>query len=132
LLLETFLSIYYILFPISVDNKSARFVKQLVRRSGFDPNFIVDDGCIRKLPDNFRYLFWGDRLRVLQDLVANPPPANKIIAWVERHTSERNALTVAILGMFLAVLFGFLAFAVGVAELVVSILAWKYPVSAVS
>ena len=78
---------------------------------------------------SFEYKFWSYRLAVLKGIVVNPPPANKLIAWFERHTSERNALTVAVLGLFLAALFGFLSFVVGVAQLVVSIIAWKYPAS---
>jgi hypothetical protein len=129
LLLETLLSVYHVLLPVSKDSKSASFARRLVKKGGFDPNMIIYDGSIRDMPDNFEYMYWGDRLRKLNELVAKPPPGNRFISWIERHTSERNALTVAIIGLFLAVLFGFLGFAVSVAQLVVSILAWKHPVS---
>jgi hypothetical protein len=109
------------------DKKSRKFAKRIIHRSKFDPNFIVFDGYIRKFPDDFEYCYWGERLEILRKIITHPPPANKMIAWFERHTSERNALTVAILGVFLAALFGFLSFAIGVAQLVVSILAWKHP-----
>jgi hypothetical protein len=87
----------------------------------------MDDGTIRAFPDNFEYRYWGNRLKILRNMVTNPPPANKLVSWVERHTSERNALTVAIIGIFLSALFGFLGFTVGLAQLVISILAWKQP-----
>jgi len=88
---------------------------------------MMDDGSMRVIPPDFKFVFWGERLRTLEEITANPPPRNKVVSWMERHTSERNALTVAIFGLSLAVLFGFLGLLVGVAQLVVSILAWKYP-----
>ncbi|KAK1755481.1 hypothetical protein QBC47DRAFT_380507 [Echria macrotheca] len=121
LLLETLLSIYHILFPVSTDTKSAKFAASLVQKSGFDPQFIIDDGVIREIPEHFDYIFWGHRLKQLDTIISKPPPANKVISWMERHTSERNALTIAIVGVFLAALFGFLGFAVGAAQLVVAI-----------
>ncbi|KAH8892974.1 hypothetical protein GQ53DRAFT_718575 [Thozetella sp. PMI_491] len=127
LLLETLLTVYYILLPLSVDRRSARLAESLVRKKKFDPNLIVDDGSIRTIPKDFEFVYWAERLEILEGVTANPPPANKLVGWMERHTSERNALTVAILGVFLAVLFGFLSFVVGIAQLIVSILAWKYP-----
>lgn len=129
LLLETLLTLYYILFPLSIDQKSAKLARSLVRKRRFDPNLMIDDGSIRVIPADFKYVYWGERLRVLEAITANPPPGNKIVSWMERHTSERNALTVAIIGVFLAVLFGFLGFIVGIAQLVISVLAWKYPVA---
>lgn len=110
-----------------MDRKSAKFAKSLVRKRKLDPNLMVDDGSIRVIPTDFKCIYWGERLRILEAITADPPPGNKIVSWIERHTSERNALTVAIIGVFLAVLFGFLGFIVGIAQLVVSILAWKYP-----
>lgn len=126
LLLETLLTIYHILLPLSIDHKSAQFAESLVDKHAFDPNLTVDDGSIRTIPPDFVFVYWAERLKVLEEVTANPPPANKLVSWMERHTSERNALTVAILGVFLAAFFGFLSFVVGVAQLVVSILAWKY------
>ncbi|PTB63470.1 hypothetical protein BBK36DRAFT_1126198 [Trichoderma citrinoviride] len=132
LLVETLYSIYYILFPIATNKKSAKFAKKLTQAkrdtdlsrssdSIFDPNLVVYDGLIRPLPGNFKFVYWTKRLRALQTVVDKPPPSNKIISWFERHTSERNALTVAILGLFLTALFGLLSFLVGVAQLVVSL-----------
>lgn len=121
LLLETLLSLYHVLFPVSVDNKSARLVRSLERKSKFDPDMKIDNGTIRALPDDFEYIYWGQRLEILRDITANPPPTNRFVSWVERHKSERNALAVAIIGLTLTALFGFLSF-------VVSILAWRYPV----
>ncbi|KAK7423825.1 hypothetical protein QQZ08_008868 [Neonectria magnoliae] len=84
---------------------------------------------VRPLPSEMTYTYWGDRLAKLYDVVKRPPPTNPVVAWFERHTSERNALTVAIIGLFLAVLLGFLSFIVGLMSLIVAWMAWKYPVS---
>lgn len=80
----------------------------MVREKAFDPDVNLVEGHIREIPNNFLYKYWGPRLLRLLEIVDNPPPANKLIAWFERHTSERNALTIAILGLFLSALLGFL------------------------
>ena len=67
---------------------------------------------MRATPADMTFDYWGDRLATLLDVVKRPPPANAIVAWFERHTSERNALTVAILGLFLSVLIGLLSFVI--------------------
>jgi hypothetical protein len=128
LLTETLYTIYAILFPIGTNKKSLRYAKRLVQAEGFDRNLLTYNTSAHQLPANFKYLYWGRRLKALQALVEARPPKNKIVSWFERHTSERNALTVAIIGLFLSVLFGFLSFLVGILQVVVSIRAWKYPV----
>jgi hypothetical protein len=130
LLFETLYSIYYILFPHYRDKKSAKLAKKLIKeanpRDRFDPN--LNNALIKEPPDDFQFIYWSKRLRVLKEIVTNPPPTNKLIAWVERHVSERNVLTIAIIGLFLTAFFGLLGFLVGIAQLVVAILTWKYPV----
>ena len=93
----------------------------------FDRDLLIYDGLIRELPADFKCLYWSRRLKALHAVVTAPPPRNRIVSWFERHTSERNALTVAVIGLFLSVLFGFLGLLVGIAQLVISIWAWKYP-----
>jgi hypothetical protein len=127
LLLETLFTISHVLLPLFTDEKSNDYAQRLIKEHEFDPNIAVLDDYNPDAPEDFEYKYWNHRLAVMKGIVANPPPANSMVAWFERHTSERNALTVAIFGVFLAALFGFLAFAVGVAQLIVSILAWKHP-----
>lgn len=76
LLLETLLSLHHVLFLVSVDYKSATLVKSLVRKSKFDPDMTIDDGPIRALSDNFEYIYWGPRLKILRDITTNPPLGN--------------------------------------------------------
>ena len=99
----------------------------LIRKHGFDPNSKWDEGHVRNIPKDFVYVYWGARLARLDDIVKNPPPKNRFVSWIERHTSERNALTVALIGLFLSALFGLLGVIVGLAQLWITILAWKYP-----
>lgn len=100
-----------------------------MKRQGFDPNLLGYDGLARLSElENLKLVYWAKRVRTLQEIAKNPPPAYKLVSWIERHTSERNALTVALVGVFLAALFGLLGLMVGVAQFIVSILAWKHPV----
>jgi hypothetical protein len=121
-------SFHSILFPISVDRsgKSQRLLKRLISKYDFDPNSKWDERP-RSLPDQFAYQYWDGRLAKLHNIVKNPPPANSVVSWLERHTSERNALTVAIVGLFLSALFGLLGFLVGLAQLYVAVIALKAP-----
>lgn len=128
LLFETLLTFHHIIFPIAniADRKSHSFLENLVRKEGFDPEGQWIE-YVRPYPPDMVYEYYGGRLEKLYSVVKRPPPANAVVAWFERHTSERNALTVAILGLFLAVLFGFLSVVIGLFQLVIAWLAWKYP-----
>ena len=136
LLTETLYTIYKILFPIGTNQEAFRFAEQLMRADGsaggapdceFDHNLLIDDGLAREVPADSKCVYWSRRLEALHAVVKARPPKNKIVSWFERHTSERNALTVAVIGLFLSALFGFLGLLVGIAQLVISVLAWKYP-----
>lgn len=128
LLLETLHSLQFILFP-PFDQKSFRLLEGLVHGKG--PNLDADclsyHGLIREMPANFEYRYWGSRLVRLHQLARNPKPRSRLGQWVERHTSERNALYVALLGLFLAVLFGFLGVVIGIVQTWIAYQAWKYP-----
>lgn len=108
--METLYTIYFILLPLSRNIKSYSLATKLVNRRArpgrerFDPNLLVYDGLIHPTVDirNFELVYWAKRVRALQAIINNPPPAYKVISWIERHTSERNALTVALIGVFLA------------------------------
>jgi len=103
------------------------------QHEGFGPDLLDWDGLVDPLSEleDFKLVYWANQVRTLKKMVLNPPPTYNVVSWIERHTSERNALSVALIGVFLAVLFGLLGLLVGVAQLVVSILAWKYPTACV-
>lgn len=108
------------------DRKSLNTLKAMIKKQGFDSEGRWIE-FVRKKPQDMSFEFWGDRLAKLYDAVRCPPPTNAMVAWFERHTSERNALTVAIIGVMLAVLFGFLSFVVGLLQLVLAWMAYCNP-----
>ncbi|KAI2611814.1 hypothetical protein GGR54DRAFT_632799 [Hypoxylon sp. NC1633] len=128
LILETLLSLHSILFPIanSGNKRSVSLLKRCIKTQELDKELLWVE-YVRPIPADFTFRYWGRRLEKLQEVTKRPPPRNRLVSWFERHTSERNALTVAIIGLFSAAFFGFLAVVVGVLQLVVAWLAWKYP-----
>lgn len=99
---------------------------KMIDKHGFDPEGKWV-GFVRPKPPNSEFEYWGNRLATLYDLVKKPPPTNAFISWFDRHTTERNALTVAIVGLFLSALFGLLGVLVGVVQVVLAWFAWKHP-----
>jgi len=128
LLLETLLTFHDVLFPVASvrDKKSRAVLETMIQKHGFDAEGRLIE-FVRATPADMAFDYWGDRLSMLHDVVQRPPPTNAMVAWFERHTSERNALTVAIVGLFLSALFGLLSFLVGLFQLVLAWVAYKYP-----
>ncbi|KAK7750338.1 hypothetical protein SLS62_007746 [Diatrype stigma] len=100
LLLETLLTFHDVLFPVASirEKRSSASLENMIQKHGFDAEGRWV-GFVRDTPVDMTFDYWGGRLSVLHNIVKQPPPANAIVAWVERHTSERNALTVAIARM---------------------------------
>jgi hypothetical protein len=96
----------------------------MIQKHDFDPEGRWIE-FVRATPAGMEFEYWGDRLLALSNLIKQPPPGNAVVAWFERHTSERNALTVAIVGLFLSALFGFLSFLVGLLQLILAWVAYK-------
>ncbi len=130
LLLETFDSLQFILFP-SVDEKSSRLLEDLVHDATwkFDPDCLLYEGHIRDMPENFEYLYWGNRLAKLHHVVRNPKPSHRFGQFIQRHASDRNLLMVAILSLVLSAFFGFLSVVIGVFQSWVAYQSWKNPSS---
>ncbi len=130
LILETLVTFHDILFPIATfgDRRSHSILRKLIKRHGFDPQGNLVQ-YIRSVPENIAFEYWGDRLSTIHHIVKDPPPTNVFMGWLERHTSERNALTVAIIGLLLAAVFGFLSFLVGLLQLILAWVVWKNPTS---
>jgi len=106
LLLEVLDSIQYLLFPN--DKNSAKSLARFISKHGFDPKAQYYEGHIRTLPHDFEYKYLSDRSAKLLDIVDNPPLGN-VVRYLEKHTSPRHSLTIAVLGLFLTVLVGFLS-----------------------
>ncbi|KXJ88187.1 hypothetical protein Micbo1qcDRAFT_214835 [Microdochium bolleyi] len=126
LVFETLALNQLVLLPFLTDRRSNSLLEKLIRRNGFDPN-MRDYDIVRKIPPDFVFSVWAHRLDELHGFTKRQPPGNSIVAWFERHTSERNALTVAILGLFLTVIIGLFGLVVAVLQLVLAWYAYKYP-----
>ena len=129
-MIETFVSLQHILFN-AADDRSDSLLEELAAEygSGFDHDCLKRDEYSTAFdPVNIQYVYWGERLAKLRDAVKDPKPRSRMMVWVHEHTSERNALYVAILGLFLAVLFGMLGVIISIVQTVISYWAWKYPV----
>lgn len=101
-----------------------RLLHKLIKKESFDPEATWVEFA-RPIPDDFLFSYWGPRLAKLSEVVERPRPTNSFVSWFERHTSERNALTVAIIGLFMSVLLGLLSLVVGILQLAVAWYAWK-------
>lgn len=111
------------------NKRSVAALRRLIRDEKFDPDATWVE-FVRPIPHDFGFVHWGSRLAELHSVVKDPPPVNPVVSWVERHASERNALAVAMLGLFLAVLFGLLSLITGILQLIIAWLAWRHPVAA--
>ena len=126
LLLETVYSLQSILFP-SYDPNSSDELDRLLRKQGFDPDLRLYEALARKDPDDFQYVYWGDRLSKLYDAVKNPPPRHRLGRWLELHATDRNALYVAIIALVFTAVFGFMSVAIAALQTWISWQAWKHP-----
>jgi hypothetical protein len=137
--LETLYTIHYVLFPLH-DKKSSKLLRRLTKgdkdrlREAFDPSAALYDGLIRRPSDldDFELVYWAKRVRALQEIVGSQHPQHRVVhwmfSWFERHTSERNTLAIALIGLFLTALFSFLSLLVGIVQAVFAYGAWKWPV----
>ncbi|KAI1204837.1 uncharacterized protein F4807DRAFT_445239 [Annulohypoxylon truncatum] len=130
LLFETLLSLQMILFPIAVSSykPSKVLLKKCIKEQRFDKELLFFE-TVREIPPDFTFKYWAERIERLQEITERPPPRGAVLSWLERHTSERNALTIAIVGLFLSAFFGFLGVIIGALQLALAWLAWKYPTS---
>lgn len=67
-------------------------------------------------------------MRKLEAALAKPPPRNKLERWLQSQTSERNALFIALLALFISIFVGLLAVILAAVQTWIAWMAWKYPV----
>ena len=130
LLVETLYSLQSIVFPAD-DPISYGILDKMIKKRGFDPESREYKGykLFPELPTGFAFVYWGERLAQLHDLQATRPPRNKLERWFQRQSSEGNALFVAMIALVISILVGVISVALGAAQLGISWMAWKYPVS---
>ncbi|CAH0044264.1 unnamed protein product [Clonostachys solani] len=127
LLYETIHSLQWLLFH-RVDNKSDAVLKELIGEKGFDPECANYEGYRRLEGDGFTYTYWGERIRKLEAALAKPPPRTKLGRWLQSQTSERNALFIALLALFISIFVGLLSVILAAVQTWIAWMAWKYPV----
>jgi hypothetical protein len=91
-------------------------LQHLIKRKGFDDTCAVHEGfrIFQDVAEDFPYIYWGDRLAILHELVLDRPPRNYFQPWIRSKTSESNAFLVAMLALAITIIVGILTF--GLAE----------------
>ncbi|CAE7010243.1 hypothetical protein PTNB73_00482 [Pyrenophora teres f. teres] len=129
LLLEIMNSIQYLLFPL--EDRSFELARKFIDKYDFDPELGNFQAYTHGVSGNFEYKYLAGRVATLLEVANSPMPAtSRFTVWVEENTSERNALTVAILGLFLSVLLGFLGLIAGIISAIYTIKQYNVAVQA--
>ncbi|KAL3960399.1 hypothetical protein ACCO45_005516 [Purpureocillium lilacinum] len=128
LLVETVHSLQGILFP-SVDPSSAAILDELIAKRGFDPHCALYEGykLFLEPPEDFEYVFWGERLAHLHHMLTSRPPRNMLERWFQRQSSEGNALFVALLALLIGILVGIVSIILACVQVWIAWMAWKHP-----
>jgi hypothetical protein len=122
--MEVLVTTSMILFPVG-DAKSYDILEKLAENTPrVDVQCLTGSKTMYEIDraGDFEYHYFANRICDLHQLVLHPPPANALMAWVQNHTSERNVLWIAILGLFISAFFGLLGFITGV---IGCVFAWK-------
>ncbi|KAF4436470.1 hypothetical protein F53441_13260 [Fusarium austroafricanum] len=129
LLAETLHSLQGILFP-SLDRKSGEVLNSLIRKEGFDSECAQYEGykIFPEPPEDFNYIYWGRRIAQLHQMVKALPPRNKFEKWFQQKTSERNALLIALVALFISIFVGILSIILSCVQIWIAWMQWKHPV----
>ena len=121
-------SLQGILFP-SVDPSSAAILDELIAKRGFDPHCALYEGykLFLEPPEDFEYVFWGERLAHLHHMLTSRPPRNMLERWFQRQSSEGNALFVALLALLISILVGIVSIILACVQVLIAWMAWKHP-----
>lgn len=127
LLVETLYTLQAVLFP-SIDPESAHILDELVDRRGFDPDCAEYEGyeLFQDPPPEFQFTYWGERLAHLHQLMSRRPPRNKLERWFHRHSTEGNALFIALLALAISILVGIVSIALNCVQIWITWYTWKY------
>ncbi|KAK2589821.1 hypothetical protein QQS21_012501 [Conoideocrella luteorostrata] len=132
LLVETLHSLQSLLFP-PIDQKSAAILDRLMtkRNENFDCECAEYEGykIFQEPPESFQYVYWGERLVHLQELLKTRPPRNRLERWLKWQSSEGNALFVALLALLISICVGAVSVGIGAVQVWIAWMAWKHPVA---
>ncbi|KAI0126786.1 hypothetical protein BJ170DRAFT_630005 [Xylariales sp. AK1849] len=126
LLAETLHSLQSILFCYD-DDRSMTILQYLIKRKGFDETCSVHEGykMFEDSTEDFPYIYWGERLAVLHDLVLNRPPRSGFQRWIKWQTSESNSFLIAMLALIISIVVGILSLGLSAFQAWISWQAWK-------
>ena len=79
LVIETLESFYRILFPIADEKigRSKRLLRRMIRLHGFDQQCAIELEPTRWHPEDFQYLFWGNRLQIISEIAGRTAAQNR-------------------------------------------------------
>ncbi|KAH3907137.1 hypothetical protein HBI56_115590 [Parastagonospora nodorum] len=128
LILEVLHTIHNVLFP--PDPGSQKLLRRLVRKHGWDKGLELDTTTPeRKYKDpDISFKYFGQRLEELYDEMQTPTPHT----WLHRRLKKREdayVLMVAMYGVIVAVVCGFLTLVTAIFQSWVAWQQWKHPVN---
>ena len=128
LVLEVLDTLYHVLFPS--DRASQALLSSLVRKQHFDKSLLQYDMARyrRKDDPDIVYSYFGTRIADIYDEVQDPTPRPGWESWFQKYSSPRYMLMATMIGVFIAVILGFLGLAVASFQTWVSYQQWKHPV----
>ncbi|KAH7119252.1 hypothetical protein EDB81DRAFT_667578, partial [Dactylonectria macrodidyma] len=132
LLVETLHSLQSIIFP-PIDQKSTAILDELTtkRHGDFDRECAEYEGykLFQEPPEDFRYVYWGERIVLLHELLISRPPRNKLERWLHWQSSEGNALFVALVALLISICVGIITIGLAGVQVWIAWMAWKHPVT---
>lgn len=127
---EVLKTIHHILF--APDHNSQVLLSSLVSRRNFDKDLLsYKSSGVEGDEDFLSYPYFGARLAELYDELQNPTPRTRLESWFERRSGARYMLMATMIGVFIAVILGFLSLGVAMFQAWVAYQQWKHPVKEV-
>ncbi|KAK3687868.1 hypothetical protein B0T22DRAFT_527513 [Podospora appendiculata] len=130
LLVETLHSLQSVLFRYD-DDRSMSLLASLIKKRGFDSTCSVPEGYKMfddTVPEDFQYVYWGERLAVLYHAVQERPPRTGFQKWLRWQTSESNSFLIAMLALAISIFVGILSLGLSAVQIWISWQAWQHPV----
>jgi hypothetical protein len=124
---ETLSTIYDVLFPGGP--KSYNLLKSLTSEHGFDKDLLEYEAppLASGGDEEISYDYFGHRLAEIYDEIQKPSPHGRIERWLERKSGQRYMLLATMVGVFIAVILGFLGLVVAIFQTWLTYQQWQHP-----
>lgn len=129
------LSTIEILFPPYSSDGTRDLLKKLIREQKFDADALRDETglCQRegeqKQIETGGFPFWSARLLELNKEMESPKSRTWFAQWLAWKGRSYGDAVIALVGVFVALIFSLMALLVGIFQAVIAWNQWKYPVS---